>query len=129
MLAADRAHAHALEALRDGVAEEAERLDRLREELRVDLLVPSGGVVLVHDLEQRLLEGADAVGLRPRVTLLAVVRRRVDTAILHGARQAGGTYAQARCRADPLVHRDAPGMRTRRLRERRRRLERQRRDQ
>src|SRR5437773_10015617 len=70
VLAADGADAHALEALRDRVAEEPDRLHGLREEVGVDHLAASPGVVLVHDREQRFLERADAVCLRARVALL-----------------------------------------------------------
>src|SRR5881409_1552506 len=55
VLAADGADAHALEALRDRVAEEPDRLHGLREEVGVDHLAASPGVVLVHDREQRFL--------------------------------------------------------------------------
>src|SRR5262245_55902911 len=72
VFSADRADAHALEALGDRVPEEAQRLDAPGEEVAVDHRPPALAVVLVHDLEQALLERADAVGLRPRVALLAV---------------------------------------------------------
>src|SRR5688572_23234250 len=74
VLAPHRAHAHAFEALGDGVAEEADGQQRLREEIAVDHRVALVRIVLVHDGEQALLEGADPVRLRARVALLAIVR-------------------------------------------------------
>src|SRR5262245_52286287 len=119
MLSPDGADAHALEALGDRVAEEAERLQALREEVAVDHRVPALAVVLVDDLQQRLLEGADAVGLRARVAALAVVRRALDALVLHATRQARGTDAQARRGADALVHGGAARVRAGRLGQRR----------
>src|SRR5688572_32886123 len=113
VLAAHGAHAHALEALGDGVSEEAHRQQRLGEEVAVDHRVALLRVVLVDDGEQTLLEGADAVRLRARVALLAIVRGRLDGAVLHGALQAGRAYAQARRGPDALVHGRAPGVETR----------------
>src|SRR5215470_7384165 len=83
VLAADGADAHALEALGDRVAEEPERLQALGEELAVDHRVAALAVVLVDDLQERLLKGADPVRLRARVAALAVVRRALDAVVLH----------------------------------------------
>src|SRR5215468_9320209 len=115
VLASHGADAHALEALRDRVAEEAERLDALREEVAVDHRPPPRGIVLVHDLQEPLLERADAVGLRARVALLAVVGRGLDAPVLHRSGQARRADAQARRRPDALVHRRAARMWARRL--------------
>src|SRR3989475_96961 len=129
VLAADRADAHALEALGDRVAEEAQGLDAPGEEVAVEHRAAARRVVLVHDLEQALLERADPVGLRPRVALLAIVGRLPDAPVLHGSAEARRAHAQARRGPDALVHRDAAGMRTRGLGQRRVGLERQRRDE
>src|SRR2546428_11565766 len=119
VLAADGADAHALEALRDRVAEEPDRLHGLREEVGVDHLAASPGVVLVHDREQRFLERADAVRLRARVALLAVVGRCLDARVLQRSRQARRAHAQAGGGADALVHGHAARGRARRLGQRR----------
>src|SRR5207244_11487540 len=78
VLAADGADAHALEALRDRVAEEPDRLHGLREEVGVGQRAGATGALLAHDREQRLLARADAVRLRARVALLAAVGRCLD---------------------------------------------------
>src|SRR3990172_3029204 len=119
VFAPEGADAHALEALGDRVAEEAERLQALREEVAVDHRRAPGGVVLVDDLEQRLLERADAVRLGARVTALPVVRRALDASPPDRPAEARRAHAQARRRANALVHRHAPGVRARGLGERR----------
>src|SRR2546426_1502201 len=129
VLAPDRADAHALEALGDRVAEEPHRLKALREEVAVDHRPAAIAVVLVHDLEQPLLERADAVGLRPRVTFLAIVRGLLDAPVLYRPGEACRADAQARRRPDALVHRRAARLRPRGLREGRVGLERQGRDE
>src|SRR5262245_66011562 len=111
VLASDRAHAHALEALRDRIAEEAERLDALREEVAVDHRAPPPGIVLVHDLEQAFLERADAVGLRPRVALLAIVGRLLAAPVLHRPAEPRRAHAKPRRRDAALVHRGAARLR------------------
>src|SRR5438552_16007164 len=112
IFAADRADAHALEALGDRVAEEAQGLDAPGEEVAVEHRAAARRVVLVHDLEQALLERADPVGLRSRVAFLAIVGRLLDAPVLHGPAEARRAHAQARRGPDALVHRDAAGMRT-----------------
>src|SRR5256712_2193471 len=129
VLAADGADAHALEALRDRVAEEPDRLHGLREEVGVDHLAAPPGVVLVHDREQRFLERPDAVRLRARVALLAVVGRCLDARVLQRSRQARRAHAQAGGGADALVHGHAARVRARRLGQRRVGRQRQRGDE
>src|SRR3989454_7774403 len=119
VLAADGADAHALEALRDRVAEEPDRLPGLRGEVGGDHPAAPPGVVLVHDREQRLLERPDAVRLRARVALLAVVGRCLDARVLQRSRQARRAHAQAGGGADALVHGHAARVRARRLGQRR----------
>src|SRR3989441_6817555 len=129
VFAPDGADAHALEALGDRVAEEADGLKALREEVAVNHRPAPVRIVLVHDLEQPLLQGADAIGLRARVAALAVVRRFLDAPIAYFPGQARGAHAQTRRRPDALVHGGAARVRARGLGERRVGLERQRRDQ
>src|SRR5262249_35893515 len=76
-----------------------------------------------------LLERADAVGLRPRVALLAIVGRGLDAPVLYRSGQARRADAQTRRRPDALVHRRASRMRARGLGQRLIGLERQGRDE
>src|SRR3989442_1019640 len=126
VFAPDGADAHALEALGDRVAEEADGLKALREEVAVNHRPAPVRIVLVHDLEQPLLQGADAIGLRARVAALAVVLRFLDASIAHFPGQARGAHAQTRRRPDALVHGGAARVRARGLGERRGRARRER---
>src|SRR5262245_16749616 len=75
VLSAHRAHPHALEALGDRVAKESKGLHALGEEVTVDHRAAARRVLLAHEGQQRLLEGADPVGLGARMAPLAIVGR------------------------------------------------------
>src|SRR3990167_3938565 len=104
----DGADADALEALGDALPVEGEGGDAAGEEVRAEHRLPPGGVVLVQDREEALLEAPRAVGLGAAVAALPVIEGVPDAGALDRPVQAaagrGGAGAQARGRAEALVH-------------------------
>src|SRR3989304_1401572 len=91
----DGADADAREALGDALPVEGEGGDAAGEEVRAEHRLPPGGVVLVQDREEALLEAPRAVSLGAAVAALPVVEGVPDAAALDrpvqaGARPGGG---------------------------------------